>query len=100
MDQTFFSLRQIKLFQILLGQDQYLPMDQAAERLGVSTRTLFREIQGINRELEGFQYIWRQKQEKESGCPVTGKVLPAAWRKSLREILLCFIIQKNSGGHC
>ena len=98
MDQTFFSLRQIKLFQILLGQDQYLPMDQAAERLGVSTRTLFREIQGINRE--GFQYIWRQKQEKESGCPVTGKVLPAAWRKSLREILLCFIIQKNSGGHC
>lgn len=75
-------------------------MDQAAERLGVSTRTLFREIQGINRELGGLSVYLETKQEKESGCPVTGKVLPAAWRKSLREILLCFIIQKNSGGHC
>lgn len=64
MDQTFFSLRQIKLFQILLGQDQYLPMDQAAERLGVSTRTLFREIQGINRELGGLSVYLETKTGK------------------------------------
>lgn len=64
MDQKFFSLRQIKLFQILLEQDQYLPMDQAAERLGISARTLFREIQGINRELSGLSVYLETKTGK------------------------------------
>ena len=98
MDRTF-SLRQIKLFQILLGQDRYLPMDRGSRDLESVRGPCFRKFRGSTGNLEGFQYIWRQKQEKESGCPVTGKVLPAAWRKSLRDSSL-FIIQKNSGGHC
>lgn len=53
MNQKFFSLRQIKLFRILLDEDGFLPMEQAAERLKISTRTLFREIRGINQELSG-----------------------------------------------
>lgn len=53
MEQKFFSLRQIKLFRILLDEEEFLPMEQAAEKLKISTRTLFREIRGVNQELFG-----------------------------------------------
>lgn len=53
MEQKFFSLRQINLFRILLDEEEFLPMEQAAEKLKISTRTLFREIRGVNQELFG-----------------------------------------------
>lgn len=70
MGKLFLSGRLTDIVQILIKADDYITSEELAEMLGTSTRTIFREIQGINRTLEKYHCSLETKSGK--GIRLTG----------------------------
>ena len=53
--------RQIKIIELLLQNEEYKPIHEWAEKLKVSEKTLHRDIEKINQELELFNVFVEKK---------------------------------------